>query len=77
MKTYLLCGFFLLVLVEVVNGVVYSWILNVNPVDTGEKRDTAGQNNTNKNSSLQEVSIDEGGAIVVARSTVIAFRLTP
>lgn len=55
MKRYLLLVFFLLVSVEVVDGVVYSWILSVNPVDTDEGKEPTTDNNT-KGNSTQQVS---------------------
>ena len=47
---------FLLAAVEVADSVVYSWILSVNPVDTGEGKQTTSDNNTKENSTLHYVS---------------------
>lgn len=56
MKRYILLVIFLLASVEVVDSVVYSWILSVNPVDTDEGKQTTSDNNTKENSTLQNVS---------------------
>ena len=47
---------FVLASLEVVDSVVYSWILSVNPVDTGEGKQTTSDNNTKENSTSQNVS---------------------
>lgn len=52
----MLLTIFLLASVEVADGVVYSWILSVNPVDTDEGKQTNSDNNTKENSTLQNVS---------------------
>lgn len=59
MNTYMLLVVFLLASVEVADSVVYSWILSVNPVDTDDGKQTATDNNTKMNSTLQEVSIGD------------------
>lgn len=56
MKRYMLLVIFLLAAVEVADSVVYSWILSVNPVDTGEGKQTTSDNNTKENSTLPYVS---------------------
>ena len=56
MKRLMLLVIFVLASVEVVDGVVYSWILSVNPVDTDEGKQTPSDNNTKENSTLQNVS---------------------
>ena len=56
MKSFMLLVIFVLVSVEVADGVVYSWILSVNPVDTDEGKQTTSDNNTKENSTLQNVS---------------------
>ena len=53
MKRFMFLVIFVLASVEVADGVVYSWILSVNPVDTDE---TTSDNNTKENSTLQNVS---------------------
>lgn len=58
MKNFLLLFLTLLVSVEVVDSVVYSWILSVNPVDTDEGKDsTSTDNKTKGNSTLQVYSV--------------------
>lgn len=56
MKRFVLLVIFFLASVEVADGVVYSWILSVNPVDTDEGKQTTSDNNTKENSTLQNVS---------------------
>ena len=56
MKRFMLLMIFVLASVEVADGVVYSWILSVNPVDTDEGKQTTSDNNTKENSTLQNVS---------------------
>lgn len=56
MKRFTLLMIFVLASVEVADGVVYSWILSVNPVDTDEGKQTTSDNNTKENSTLQNVS---------------------
>lgn len=56
MKRFMLLVIFVLASVEVADGVVYSWILSVNPVDTDEGKQTTSDNNTKENSTLQNVS---------------------
>lgn len=65
MKNLLLLVFFLLVTVEVVDSVVYSWILSVNPVDTDEGKETTRDNKTKGNSTLQvsTISVDKSVTI--------------
>lgn len=65
MKNLLLLAFFLLVTVEVVDSVVYSWILSVNPVDTDEGKETTRDNKTKGNSTLQvsTISVDKSVTI--------------
>lgn len=65
MKNLLLLVFFLLVTVEVVDSVVYSWILSVNPVDTDEGKETTRDNKTKGNSTLQvsTTSVDKSVTI--------------
>lgn len=53
MKNLLLFVFFLLLSVEVVDSVVYSWILSVNPVDTEDGKETTKGNKTRGNSTMQ------------------------
>ncbi|XP_020616442.1 dickkopf-related protein 3-like [Orbicella faveolata] len=53
MKRFMLLVIFVLASVEVADGVVYSWILSVNPVDTDEGKQTTSDNNTRENSTLQ------------------------
>ena len=57
MKNLLLFVFFLLLSVEVVDSVVYSWILSVNPVDTEDGKETTKSNKTKGNSTLQVSTI--------------------
>lgn len=58
MKNFLLLFLTLLVSVEVVDSVVYSWILSVNPVDTDDGKDgTSTDNKTKGNSTLQVYSV--------------------
>lgn len=51
MKNFLLLFLILLVSVEVVDSVVYSWILSVNPVDTDEGKDGTSTDNKTKGNS--------------------------
>lgn len=58
MKNLLLFVFFLLLSVEVVDSVVYSWILSVNPVDTEDGKETTKGNKTRGNSTMQHCKKD-------------------
>lgn len=56
MKNFSLLFLILLVSIEVVDSVVYSWILSVNPVDTDEGKDgTSTDNKTKGNSTTLQV----------------------
>ena len=57
MKNFSLLVFFFLLSVEVVDSVVYSWILSVNPVDTEDGQDTTKNNKTKGNSTMQVSTI--------------------
>ena len=72
MKKFLLLVFFLLVSVEVVDSVVYSWILSVNPVDIDEGKETTRDNKTKGNSTVQvsRISVQKLVTIVSACMSV-------
>lgn len=70
MKRFVLLVIFFLASVEVADGVVYSWILSVNPVDTDEGKQTTSDNNTKENSTLQNVSTYRGLILVTCSGSV-------
>ena len=53
MKKNLLLVIFLLVCVEVVESVVHSWIMSVNPVDTDNSEENLNDNRTKGNSTFR------------------------